>query len=439
MNRRNFIKASSFLGATTLLSGCGFLKIDPNHFLIRSDVITSVEQEKEILSRAWTGWTDDKRMRVLITSGTPYERGYQHGKLLRREVVDNLQTLFDQAVSKFRFKELLAESYERQRPFITQEYIDEMHGLAHGSRLPLEVVHAMHALPEISEWGGKRKIKKVVKDQMEGILGTSCSNFAAYVSATQGNTMYTVRVLDWGLHRISKLHEYPLIWINIPDKGIPSANITWVGFLGAVSGMNAQGITLGEMGYGDPEGETMRGKPMPFLLRDVMTYAPDLMHVRKLISESPGTNSFVFLMSDGKTGNAELYVRDRYRFEVHHPGEVLKDEKKTFPAIENVVYGGHYDDRMTEALTTAHGTITPERIMKEIIPKIAMPSNFQNVVYDPAGLKFWVNNAGSQTERAAERPFTYFDFGRVLTEYNQGLLKMTPKIEPAPTSEFPAS
>jgi hypothetical protein len=75
--------------------------------------------------------------------------------------------------------------------------------------------------------------------------------------------------------------------------------------------------------------------------------------------------------------------------------------------------------------------------MKEIVPKIAMPSNFQNVVYDPAGLKFWVNNAGSRTERAAERPFTYFDFGMVLAQYNQGLLKMAQKIEDVPTAEFP--
>lgn len=422
MNRRHFLKASSVLGATTLLQACGYLRIDPNHYLIRSDVITSEEQEKNILSRAWTGWTDDKKVRVLITSGTPYERGYQHGKLLRDEVTDNLQTLFDQAVNKFKFKELLAESYERQRPFIPQEYIDEMHGLAHGSKLPLEVVHAMHALPEISEWGGKKKIKKVVKDQMEGILGTSCSNFAAYGAATQDRAMYTVRVLDWGLHKISKLHEYPLICINIPTNGIASANIGWVGFLGAVSGMNAQGITLGEMGYGDPENETMRGKPMPFLLRDVMTYASNLPDVRRVISESTGTNSFVFLMSDGKTGEAELYVRDRERFEVHLPGVTLIDEKKNFPAINNVLYGGHYDDRMNEALTSTYGQITPERIMSEIVPKIAMPSNFQNVVYDPKGLKFWVNNAASKSERAAELPFTYFDFRSTLQKYLSGQL-----------------
>jgi len=401
----------------TLSTGCGYLRIDPNHFLIRSDVIQSVEHEKEILAKATVGWTDDRKVRVLYVSGTPYERGYQHGVLLREEVRDNLLSMYEKLLDKFRFEELLDESYERQRAFIPQEYIDEMHGLAHGSRIPLRVIHAIHALPEITEWGGKKKLKKVIKDMMEGVYGTSCSNFSAAGSATPDKTMYTVRILDWGLHKISKLHEYPLITVTVPEKGVPSANIGWVGFLGAVSGMNAEGITLGEMGYGDPEGETMRGTPMPFVLRDVLTYSKNLADVRKQISSKPGTNSFVFLMSDGKTKTSELYVRDRSRFEVHKPGVELKDDKKTFPAIKEVLYGGHYEDRMAQILAERRGAITPEVIMNEVIPFIAMPSNFQNVVYEPKGLQVWFNNAAGRKERAAEQPYTYFNLKKALAEF----------------------
>lgn len=399
------------------VSGCAYLRIDPNHFLIRSDVIQSVEQEKAIVAKAKLGWTEDGNVRVLYVSGTPYERGYQHGVLLRKEVQDNLLSMYEKLLDKFRFEELLEESYERQRPFIPQEYIDEMHGLAHGARIPLRVVHAIHALPEITEWGGKKKLKKVIKDMMEGVYGTSCSNFSANGTATPDKTMYTVRILDWGLHKISKLHEYPLLTVNVPEKGIASVNIGWVGFLGAVSGMNAQSITLGEMGYGDPEGETMRGTPMPFVLRDVLTYSKNLADVRKTISSKPGTNSFVFLMSDGKNGTSELYVRDRTRFEVHKPGKLLKDRDSVFPAIGDVLYGGHYQDRMTQSLTEKRGSITPETIMKDIIPYIAMPSNFQNVIYEPKGLRVWFNNAKGRDARAAEQPYTYFDFGKGLAEF----------------------
>lgn len=401
----------------TYASGCAYLRIDPDHFLFRSDVIESVEQEKQILAKAKLGWTDDGRARVLYVSGTPYERGYQHGALLREEVRDNILTMYKKVLDKYHFEELLDEAYERQRPFIPQEYIDEMHGLAHGARLPLRVVHGFHALPEITEWGGKKRYKQIIKDMMAGAYGSSCSNLSATGNTTADGKMYTVRILDWGLHKISKLHEYPLITVNVPEKGIPSANIGWVGFLGAVSGMNAQSITLGEMGYGDPDGESMRGKPMPFLLRDVLTNAKNLADVRKIIKESAPTNSFVFLMSDGKTGQSELYVRDRTRFEVHKPGVDLEDKGNKFPAIKGILYGGHYQDKMTSKLNETKGTLTPEVLMKDVIPYIAMPSNFQNVVYEPKGLQFWFTNATGAKHRAAEQEYSHYDFGKGLKEF----------------------
>lgn len=420
---RTLIKTATLTLLGTYVTGCAYLRIDPDHFLFRSDVISSVEQEKEIVSRGKVGWTEDGRARVIYVSGTPYERGYQHGVLLREEVRDNLLTMYDKVLDKYHFEELLEEAYERQRPYIPQEYIDEMHGLAHGARLPLKVVHGIHALPEITEWGGKKRYKQIVKDMMAGVYGTSCSNITANGKATPDGTMYTVRVLDWGLHKISKLHEYPLITVNMPEKGkgIPSANIGWVGFLGAISGMNAEAITLGEMGYGDPDGESMRGKPMPFLLRDVLTNAKNLADVRKIIKESPPTNSFVFLMSDGKTGKSELYLRDPSRFEVHQPGKDLIDKGNNFPAIPGILYGGHYQDKMTSKLNETKGTITPDVLMKDVIPFIAMPSNFQNVVYEPKGLQFWFTNAKGPKVRAAEQPYSHYDFGAGLKEYQSEL------------------
>ena len=98
------------------------------------------------MSRGKVGWTEDGRARVIYVSGTPYERGYQHGVLLREEVRDTLLTMYDKVLDKYHFEELLEEAYERQRPYIPQEYIDEMHGLAHGARLPLKVVGRKKAL-----------------------------------------------------------------------------------------------------------------------------------------------------------------------------------------------------------------------------------------------------------------------------------------------------
>jgi hypothetical protein len=87
------------------------------------------------------------------------------------------------------------------------------------------------------------------------------------------------------------------------------------------------------------------------------------------------------------------------------------------PAVDNVAYGGHYEDRMAEMLSLYRGQIDPELLMETVIPYIAMKSNFQNVVYDPARLRFWVNNAAGPKQRAAEQPYTYFDLKAALASF----------------------
>ncbi len=412
----NFGLRSIVVALVVFLSGC-FYRIDTMHPLIRSDVLIDEEHAKAIVAKGKLVIAPDGKTRILFLRGTPYERGYQQGYLLRDDIQDNLGYIYKQASRKFHSEELFEESYERMRPFIPKEYVEEMHGLAHGSRLPLRIVHGFHALPTMTEWGGRKHLQELVKKQLWGELGTSCSNFSLNENATADKNFYAVRILDWGLHRISRTHKYPLITVSVPETGLASVNIGWSGFIGTVSGMNEAGITLGEMGYGNPPGETMRGMPMPFMLREVMSKAKNLADVRSIISGSPGDCSFIYLMTDGKSRESELYIRDKDRFVVYKPEQAIIDRDKNVPPIKDTQYGGHYLPVMEEILKASHGTVTVEKLQTELIPKFAMPSNFQNVIYDPGHLKFWVANARNSSERAAEQPYLEFDFGQELAKF----------------------
>lgn len=392
--------------------------------MIRSDVIRSPEDEQRILAKAWVSRTKDGRIPVLFVSGTPYERGFQHGALLRAEVQDNLQYLYDHALQVYRSEVIFEEAFERLRPHIPEEYMQEMQGLAHGAKLPLQLIHYVHTLPSLTEWGGKKRLKEIAKSMMRGDLGTSCSNFSLLPGATEEAQFLSVRILDWGLHKISKLHKYPLVTVSKPDTGFASANLTWVGFLGAVSGMNEQGITLGEMGYGDPPNESLHGKPMIFLLRDILAYADSLDDVRTIISSSPGTNSFGFLMTDGKTKEAELYIRDPGRFEVIRAGEDMSDQGEWLPGIADTVYGGHYEDRMAAIMQEKHGQFSISMLEEDVIPALAMSSNFQNVVYSPSDLTLSVSYSPGPGARAAEAPYSFFDLGEALRDQRNRLDQM---------------
>jgi hypothetical protein len=408
------IKAISIITICSIIfNACSIFKIDEYHVLIRSDVIKSAEDEKAILNKAKLTYSSDGKLPILIVKGNAYERGYQHGVLLRNEVQDNLKFLYKNMLKTFRSEELFTEAFERMRPYISEEYMEEMHGLAHGAKLPLKMIHHIHTLPEISEWGGKKRLKELAKRMFYGEdLGTSCSNFS--LLNKNADNFLTVRILDWGLHRISKLHQYPLITVNIPNDGIASANIGWVGFLGAVSGMNQRGITLGEMGHGSPPNETLRGKPMIFLLREVLSNARNLEDVRNIIGKSKGTNSYVYLMSSGETKEAELYVRDAERFLVFKPGETIKENEEYVPAIKDVVYGGHFTDKMHKELLSCNEQTDKDYLIKKVIPEIVMDSNFQNVVYEPDKLNFWVSYAKDAKSKASSGEYSFISLKDLL-------------------------
>jgi hypothetical protein len=423
ISRRKFI---SFLSTTSALAGCGLLNVDPWHPLLRSDVLLSPEDIARVTGRAKVRTLPNSNIRVLCLKGTPYEVGFQQGAIIRDVVNESLMSMYDNVLDVYMSPEFFAESYERLRPHIPQSYVDEMHGLAHGSKLPLNVIHALHALPEMSEWGGKKHIKGLVKQMIAGELATTCSNIGALRASTRDGKMLAVRILDWGLYKISRLHEFPQITVVKPQSenpadssngNIPYANIGWSGFLGAVSGMNEAGITLGEMGYGDPEGETLRGVPMIFLLREVLAKAENLNDVRKILKSAKGNNSYVFLMTDGKNNEAAMFIKDRNRLLEFKPGETVQDGNEKLPGIKNIVYGGHYNERMSTQLPIYNSKITPQNLMKDLIPTFAMPSNFHNVIYAPEDLQLWVANAASEDEPAYTQRYAFFDLKKELSSF----------------------
>jgi len=73
---------------------------------------------------------------VLHTEGEPYDRGYQHGKLLAAEIVENLKS-----IAAFRSPKAPAEAWRDMRTLVgalflrryDAEYLEEMKGIADGA------------------------------------------------------------------------------------------------------------------------------------------------------------------------------------------------------------------------------------------------------------------------------------------------------------------
>ncbi|MDO8504430.1 MAG: C45 family peptidase [Candidatus Liptonbacteria bacterium] len=368
--------------------GCGMPKNKLNLHQ-RSMSIGNVTDEQKILGNASLEKVDpESNLRIVHLKGTPYEMGFQHGSLLKKEI----QEFYGSVIFKIKFmikEDMLDETYDLIDPYIPIEEKEEMRGLAHGAGVPLRVVHWVHTIPEISEYGPKKRFRRVFKE-------TSCSNIAAFADATADGKMYHLRVLDW--IRNLGAQRFPIVLVHVPDRGNSSATFSYAGFIGAISGMNDKQMTFGEMGYGDPPDESLEGIPFIFLFRKLMRESNSLDDATRIIKEAKRTCSYIYLITDAKGADnskkAVLFITDRGRVKVSTENTDINDERDndSYPGIPRVVYGGAKAKPLYDGLSKHRGAITPE-ILMEMTKGISLGSNMQNVVFAPETLEAWVSNA----------------------------------------------
>ncbi len=382
----------------------------------RSVVIENKETEDRILSKASLEEIADpnvNNIKILYLTGTPYEMGFQHGRLLKEDVQANVHRVIGLAKT-FATEDMMDETYDLMAPYIPIEEKEEMRGLAHGSDIPLRVIHWFHAVPEISEYGPKRRFLRRFKQE-------SCSNIVTFGKSTVDGEMYHLRVLDW--IRMMGVQRRPVIIVHKPDSGNASATFSFAGFIGCVSGMNEKQMSFGEMGYGNPPGESLEGIPFIFLFRKLMREADTLNDAKRIINNSIRTCSYVYMITDAKTGNdstsALLFVTNRNSVRVYGENMALVDERdnEESPPIDDVLYGGAKMEESYNVISEYYGKISPKVLMK-ISKVISLKGNMQNVIFKPETLEAWVSNAANNTRdekgKACNQSWFYFDFKKAL-------------------------
>jgi len=347
---------------------------------------------------------EENRITVLYVSGTPYEMGYEQGQLLAAQVRGTIGDV-QQGANKFLPKamresklltkrdedeiinEFLDRAWHLMAPYAPQEDLDEMQGLADGSGIPLDVIHRMHAIPDTGE--------------------TSCSGLVAKGHATSDGHVYQLRILDYGAN--FNLQRRPLITVYRPTTENANAYVTigWVGFVGAVSGINDKGVALSEMGFGNPPGETLAGVPMPFLLKNVLRYADTAEEAAAIIRAARRTNSYVYFLGDKHDNLIGMITSAQHCLAYHaNDRDTLKVGGNTLPQFRDVVYGGHYENKQAQLVREMQGKLNVATI-QELARQIAMKSNLQTVIYDLTADKIWVANR-RENVRAADRPYVEF-------------------------------
>ncbi len=380
----------------------------------------------------WTAYGDSKTIarcgkgfleevdgyRVLHVKGTPYEMGYQQGALLKDDIREGFRFLFEEkakgitlevgGIKLLNPKRAIAGIAATQRKHVPSRFYDELQGLADGAGMDVQEAIVANFIPEMFH----------------------CSGFALSGSATKDGTLYHGRILDYGCDW--RLQDHAILTIAEPEGKVPFVNVTYAGFIGSVTGMNAERISIGEMG-GRGLGH-WEGVPMALLVRMALEDAKSLDDAIAIFRDNPRTCEYYYVVADGETGQGVGMEASWDKFGVVRMGE---SHERLPHAVKDAVLlsaGDRYKE-LARRVQEAHGSFDAESARKLMDRPVAMKSNLHSVLFETGSTRLWVANASKEGEPAVTQPYHAFKF--------LDLLKHTPDSNapalPAPPPKTPTT
>lgn len=327
--------------------------------------------------------------RLLVLRGGPYEMGYQHGVLLREDVRRLVDTALMLAFARHPGK--LEEAWARGRAFVPARHLEEMRGLAAGAGVDPEKIFLANTFPELFH----------------------CSGLAVFGAASGDGRLLHARVLDY-MTEVG-LQSLAVTKLFVPDGRRPFISAGFAGFVGTVTGMNADQVALGEMG-GGMFGH-WDGVPMAFLMRRVLEESADLEAALEIFRRGPRTNEFYYLVSSGREGDARGLHCTPDDFVVLEPGGAHPALDPPPPADTVLMSAGNRYRALHERVSAHYGEITAETVKEIIRRPVAMESNLHNAVFAPAEGLMWLAVAGAPGEenfQACCQPYVAYDLPALL-------------------------
>lgn len=276
---------------------------------------TSEDGERQWVHGVW----------LMRTHGDAYDSGQAMGAVtsdLRERLEEELFASFARQVSWSparwiitRSSLLLGQSLEDH---LRPEHMDQIQGVADAHTDPYWLSGSPYT---------RRVYYHAIHDLGQSYVDSpllGCTGFAAGGAATADGHWLLARNFDFegGV----AFDRDKTIWVHQPEEGHAFLAVAFAGLVGAVSGVNEEGlaVAINAAGSSDP---IRPGMPMTLIVRDILQHASSLDEAQALLDSQRGFVSENVLVVDGDAGEAAL-------FEVT-PNQVQRLDAGTWLAVSN--------------------------------------------------------------------------------------------------------
>jgi len=337
----------------------------------------------------------DDAVPVVVVRGTPGEMGLALGSLLKAEIQGLVKVFLGtlQAAEPEEYSnEALDKAWASVGPYTSPRFEQELRGIAEGAGIPFETLRRLHMIPVVSEY--------------------SCSGAAIWGKATRNGNLYQIRNLDY-MTEVG-LQDFPAVVVYIPDKGVAHVNVTFAGYIGVNTGMNAAGIALTEMGDSPASDKPydLDGVHFTTMFRDILYDAGSLDDAVSMVKEARRIKKYHYIIGDGAS-------KQGVKMLAHAPDLVIwRDNDETDEVapriLDDVVYNAEGRDPIAYAhLKKYAGRYDHDAVIQLSKSVGSLGGNLLNVVYDATDLELWVAYAEGD-ECAYRRVYVHVPFRKLV-------------------------
>ncbi len=423
-----------------LFSSCGIKKslnhkpkIDGYNNSIADRVIHSdslITLEENILKLSSSGhWQ-------LFVKGDALERGLITGSLTQ-ELIHYQEDVFLKQLSNIvpsKFKQSLLRVFLKWfnrniHKNVKEEYKTEIYGLSLYASQKYNFLAPSYL--RFLYLHGAHDIGHALQDL--AIVG--CSSFAVWGNKTSDGNLIIGRNFDF--YAGDDFAKNKIISFVKPDKGIPFMKVTWGGMIGAVSAMNANGLTV-TLNAGKSNIPLVAKTPISLLAREIIQYASTLEEAIAIakkrevfVSESIMVGSAIdnkailIEVSPKKIGVFDVGNKNKLISSNHFQSETYRDDKNNSKHIIES-HSKYRFDKM-DKLIDSNNIITPKLAVEILRNKKGLHNEnigygnekalnqliaHHGVVFQPSQRKVWVSSNPYQVGA-----FIAYDLDIIFSEY----------------------
>lgn len=253
----------------------------------------------------------------MYVDGPPFEMGVINGKLSKELVVlqedhfaEQISKLVPSNFQRHYLKYLIGFFNRNLDKNVKEEYLDEIYGISESASPKYQYLGSNYQ--RILNYHAAHDIGHAVQN----LALVGCTSFGTWGAMSQDSTMIIGRNFDFYVG--DKFAQDKIVAFFNPQQGHKFMTVTWGGFIGAVSGMNDQGVSV-TINAAKTALPTSSATPVSLVTREILQYAKNISEAIAIAKSRKMFVSESFLVASANDNKAVIIEKTPDALDVYDP------------------------------------------------------------------------------------------------------------------------